>query len=169
MAAEPTGARVRQGLHRTEDGLLVVAVLAMVVLAALQIVMRNVLGMGLLWIEPLLRALVLWIGLLGAVVASRDGQHIALDVLTRALPPRWRRPLRGAGCLFTTLVCGALAWHGVRYVLLEYDFAGTAFADVPTWAVVVIIPLALALIGIRYALFALAFLRGREPFGEPAP
>ena len=156
-------------MHRTEDGLLVTAVLVMVALAALQILLRNVLGAGQLWIEPLLRALVLWIGLLGAVVASRDGQHIALDVLTRALPPRWRRPLRGAGCLFTTVVCAALAWHGVRYVLLEYDFAGMAFGAVPTWAVVVIIPLALGLIGIRYALFGVAFLRGREPFGEPAP
>ena len=168
MAERPT-TRLRRGLHRTEDGLLVTAVLVMVALAALQIVLRNVLGTGLFWIEPLLRALVLWIGLLGAVVASREGQHIALDVLTRALPPRWRRPLRSAGCIFTTLVCGALAWHGVRYVLLEYEFAGTAFGAVPTWAVVAIIPLALGLIGIRYALFAVAFLRGREPFGEPAP
>lgn len=159
--------RLRRGLHLTENGLLVVTVLAMVILAALQIVLRNLFGSGQIWIEPLLRSLVLWVGLLGAVTASRDGRHIAIDILTRALPDRWRRGLQAAACVFTTLVCAAIAWHGVRYVLLEYGFAGTAFAGVPTWAVVTILPLAFALIGMRYALFAAAFLRGRDPLGRP--
>jgi TRAP-type C4-dicarboxylate transport system permease small subunit len=167
MTADPRIERLRRALHLTENGLLVIAVLAMVGLAGLQIVLRNLLGSGQIWIEPLLRSLVLWIGLLGAVTASRDGSHIAIDVLTRALPARWRRGLQAAACVFTTLVCAAIAWHGVRYVVLEYGFAGTAFAGVPTWAVVTILPLAFALIGLRYALFAVSFLRGREPFGRP--
>ncbi len=167
MATDKPIDRLRRGLHLTENGLLVVAVLAMVILAALQIVLRNVFGSGQIWIEPMLRSLVLWIGLLGAVTASRDGSHIAIDILTRALPDGWRRGLQAAACVFTTLVCGAIAWYGVRYVLLEYEFAGTAFAGVPTWAVVTILPLAFGLIGLRYSLFAVAFLRGRDPFGRP--
>lgn len=167
MATDRPIERLRRGLHLTENGLLVVAVLAMVILAALQIVLRNLFGSGQIWIEPMLRSLVLWIGLLGAVTASRDGSHIAIDILTRALPDRWRRGLQAAACVFTTLVCGAIVWYGVRYVLLEYEFAGTAFAGVPTWAVVTILPLAFGLIGLRYALFAVAFLRGRDPFGRP--
>lgn len=167
MATDTPIERLRRALHLTENGLLVVAVLAMVILAALQIVLRNVFGSGQIWIEPVLRSLVLWIGLLGAVTASRDGSHIAIDILTRALPDRWRRGLQAAACVFTALVCGAIAWYGVRYVLLEYEFAGTAFAGVPTWAVVTILPLAFGLIGLRYALFGAAFLRGRDPFGRP--
>jgi|AntDeeMetagen681_2_1112603.scaffolds.fasta_scaffold03293_4 TRAP-type C4-dicarboxylate transport system permease small subunit len=167
MATEAPLERLRRSLHHTENGLLVVAVLAMVILAALQIILRNLLGSGQIWIEPLLRSLVLWIGLLGAVTASRDGSHIAIDILTRALPDQWRRGLQVAACSFTVLVCAAITWHGIRYVLLEYEFAGTAFADVPTWAVVTILPLAFGLIGLRYALFAVAFLRGRDPFGRP--
>lgn len=169
MAAETGPERLRRGLHRVEDGLLVGAVLVMVVLAALQIVLRNVVGSGLLWIDPLLRALVLWIGLLGAVAASRAGRHIAIDVLTRALPDRWRRRALAAGCVFTAVVCAAITWHAVRYVMLEYEFDGTAFAGVPTWAVVLILPLAFGLIGLRYLLFAVAFARGRDAFGGPSP
>jgi TRAP-type C4-dicarboxylate transport system permease small subunit len=165
MAAETGPERLRRGLHRFEDGLLVAAVLAMVLLAAMQIVLRNVVGSGLLWIDPMLRALVLWIGLLGAVAASRGGRHIAIDVLTRYLPARWRRRLLAGASLFTAAVCAVIAWQGVRYVLLEYEFAGTAFAGVPTWAVVLILPLAFGLIGLRYAVYCLAFLRGRDPFG----
>ena len=150
--------RLRLGLHLTENGLLVVAVLTMVVLAALQIVLRNLLGVGQIWIEPVLRSLVLWIGLLGAVTASRDGSHIAIDILTRALPARWRRRMQVLACLFTALVCAAITWHAVRYVPLEYEFAGPAFARVPTWAVVTLLPLAFGLSRLRYPLFAPAFL-----------
>lgn len=165
MATRRGDAAVRY-LERVEDGLLVVAVAAMVGLAALQIVLRSGFGGGILWIEPLLHTLVLWTGMLGALVASRTGQHIAIDVLTRSLPPRWRLRVRAAACGFTAAVCAALAWHGGRYVALEYGFAGTAFADVPTWLVTAIIPAAFALIGLRYAAFTVAFLRGREPLGD---
>lgn len=165
MASEPRHGLLR-GLHHVEDGLLVAAVGAMVVFAALQIVLRGAFGTGLLWIEPLLRTLVLWAGMLGALVASRGGQHIAIDVLTRYLPARWRLPVRAAACAFTAVVCAAIAWHGARYVALEYGFDGTAFAGVPAWAAVAILPAVFALIGLRYALFAVAFLRGREPFGD---
>lgn len=168
MAADPPAGPLR-ALHRVEDGVLVVAVVAMVALAALQILLRGVFGGGLLWIEPLLRSLVLWIGMLGALAASRTGQHIAIDVLTRYLPRRWRLPLRAVACLFTAAVCAGIAWHGGRYLVLEYGFGGAAFAGVPTWAVVVILPAAFGLVGLRYALFAIAFLRGREPFGEATP
>jgi TRAP-type C4-dicarboxylate transport system permease small subunit len=169
MAARPAGhpgGGALRVLHRVEDTLLVLAVAVMVGLAGLQIVLRGGFGTSVFWIEPLLRALVLWIGMLGALVASRSGQHIAIDVLTRVLPRRLRLPVRGLASAFTALVCAAIAWHGGRYVGLEYEFAQTAFAGVPTWTVVLILPAAFALIGLRYALFAVAFFRGREPFGD---
>jgi len=168
MAAEERPAGVLGRLHQLEDGLLVVAVLAMVGLAALQIVLRDGFGTGLIWIDPLLRILVLWTGMLGALVASRRGRHISIDVLTRVLPGRWRLRARAVACGFTAAVCGLLAWESVRYVGLEYGFAESAFANVPTWAVVTILPFTFGLIGVRYLLFALAFLRGQEPIGDSA-
>ena len=165
MASERARGPLRL-LRGLEDGVLVAAVAAMVGLAGLQIVLRGVFDGGLLWIEPLLRSLVLWIAMLGALVASRSGQHIAIDVVTAHLPGPWRRPLRAAACAFTAAVCAALAWHSGRYTALEHEFAETAFAGVPAWTVVAVLPVAFALIGLRYALFALAFARGREPFGD---
>lgn len=161
-------ARALRWLHRIEDGVLVAAVLVMVGLAAGQIVLRGALGIGVLWIDPLLRSLVLWIGMLGALAASRTGQHIAIDVVTRALPWRWRLPVRGVACAFTAAVCAGFAWHGVRYTALELEFASEAFAGVPQWSVVVILPVAFALIGVRFALFAVASFAGRDAFGETA-
>jgi len=146
--------------------LLAVAVLAMVGLAGLQIVLRNGFDGGIVWIDPLLRALVLWTGVLGAIAASRGGRHITIDVATRLLPERLRRRVRGSACALTAVICAVLAWQSARYVALEYEFADTAFAGVPIWAVAVVIPLGFALIGLRYLLLAIEFWRGRDAIPE---
>ena len=73
-------------LYRVEDGLLVALLLAMIVLAGVDILARLALGSGMTWIAPVLRVLVLWIGLLGALVATRSREHIAIDVLSRFAP-----------------------------------------------------------------------------------
>ena len=72
-----------QRLHRAEDALLVFLLSAMIVLAATQILLRNFLDSGFVWIDPLLRVLVLWLGLIGATVATRNNRHIRIDLLSR--------------------------------------------------------------------------------------
>lgn len=155
--------------RRLEDGLLGLAVLVMVALAGLQIVLRAGFGEGLVWIEPALRTLVLWIGMLGAVAASRSGQHIRIDLLTRTIPRRWRQRLQLLAYAFTALVCALVAWHSARFIGLELQYPTIAFADVPTWAAALVLPLAFLLVGLRYALATLALARGQEPFDEPPP
>lgn len=164
-----TLARLQRLTRRVEDGVLAATVLLMVGLAGLQIVLRTGFDDGITWIEPALRTLVLWIGMLGAVTASRSGQHIRIDLLTRVVPRAWRQRLQVAACGFTVAVCGLIAWHCARFVQLELQYPTIAFADIPTWAVALILPLAFALIGTRYALATVALARGREPFDEQPP
>ena len=52
-----------------EDSLLVVILTSMIMLAVYQIISRNLFSEGIVWIDPLLRTLVLWVGLAGAVSA----------------------------------------------------------------------------------------------------
>ena len=56
-------------------------------LALLQILLRNAFGFGFLWAESVLKILVLWIALLGAMVATREDHHIKIDLLERFLSP----------------------------------------------------------------------------------
>ena len=70
----------RAVLHRIEDGILVAILCLMIGLAALQIVLRNFLGAGIVYADMLVRILVLWIGLVGAMVAARQNKHISIDV-----------------------------------------------------------------------------------------
>ncbi len=74
--------RLIDRLHRAEDGLLALLLAVMIVLAGTQILMRNLFDSGFVWIDPLLRVLVLWFGLIGATVATRHNKHIRIDLLS---------------------------------------------------------------------------------------
>lgn len=164
-----TLARLQKLARGLEDGLLAATVLVMVALAGLQIVLRAGFDGGIVWIEPALRVLVLWIGLLGAVTASRSGQHIRIDLLTRVVSRSWRQRLQILAYGFTVVVCALVGWHSARFVGLEFEYPAVAFAGIPTWLAALILPVAFGLIGLRYALATLALIRGQEPFDEQPP
>lgn len=163
----PAGAvaRVVAVLHRVEDAMLVLLLGAMVLLAPLQILLRNVFDSALIWGDPLLRVLVLWLGLFGAMAASRGDRHITVDVVARLLPAAGSRALRVVTSAFTAAVCGVVAWHSWLFVQTEREWGSTAFNDIPAWLFELVIPLSFAVIGLRYALLmgneALALLSGR--------
>jgi len=69
-----------------ENAVLVTVLSAMILLAAGQIFLRNLFDIGFIWTDELLRMLVLWIALAGAVAASREDKQINIAVLDRFLP-----------------------------------------------------------------------------------
>ncbi|MEP7042289.1 MAG: TRAP transporter small permease [Dokdonella sp.] len=140
-------------LDRFENGLIAVLVLAMVLLAGAQIVLRNFFETGLSWADPLLRAMVLWTAMLGALAAARDDKHIGLDVLAHFVHGGARRALRIVTLLFAAAVSATMAWYG--YGLVELDFGGNnTIAGIPSWLIEAIIPVGFALLAIRFALRA---------------
>ncbi len=148
--------RGKKIITRIEDGVLAGLLVVMIVMATAQIVLRNVWDSGLVWGDPLTKVLVLWIGLLGAMVASRQNNHIHIDVLSRFLPARAKAASEALNSLFAAAVCGVVAYHAVRLVLLDKDAATVAFGAVPTWVCELIIPFGFGVIGLRYALLALS-------------
>ncbi len=137
-------------IHRFEDGVLVLALVSMLTMALLQIVLRNFFDSGFLWAESFLRILVLWVAMLGAMVATRERNHISIDLLSRILPPRLYGPLRNFAMLFSVAVCGTAAWYSVEYVTYEYQDETIAFADVPVWVCQSILPVGFAVMALRF-------------------
>jgi len=146
-------------IHKIEDGLLATLLIAMLLLASSQIFLRNFLDIGIAWADPLLRIMVLWLGLLGALAASRDNKHITIDVLTRIMPPRARHATRIFTSLFTALVTGIIAYHSVRFVIIEYQAGNIALSGIPAWQFEIIIPIAFSLISLRYVIHFILRLR----------
>lgn len=147
------------GLERAgkwgEDAVLVLILTTMILLAAGQIVLRNFMDIGVIWGDEMLRMLVLWLAVAGAVAASRNDKHISIDVLNRFLPDRVSLAVKVVVHLFTAVVCGAVAWHSLAFVQMSYEFEDVLLGSVPAWILQAVLPLGFGLITWRYALFAI--------------
>ena len=139
-----------QRLHRAEDALLVVLLSAMILLASTQILMRNFFDSGFVWIDPILRVLVLWLGLIGATVATRCNKHIRIDLLSRYFERNTHRLIQSVVGQVSAWTCLLVAWHGFRWIHLDYQDGLTSFAGIPAWMLEVVIPVTFTLIGLRY-------------------
>lgn len=152
-------------LHGIEDGLLVTILLAMVTLAFSQIVMRNLLGTGAIWLDPLLRVMVLWVGLLGALVATRQHKQIRVDVLTRFLPIKLKNVSDIVTRTFAAIISAIIAWHSFLFLIDEWNSGVMAFASVPAWLPESIIPFGFSVIALRYS-FQVAMLLAQVFSGD---
>jgi len=156
-------------LARLEDGILALLLTGMILLAVLQIFSRNLFSFGFVWGEPLLRTLVLWLALLGAMAATRDGNHIRIDLLSRFLPKRAERLLRRVTDLFSAGACALLAWHGGRMVHADWQYDMEWTSGVPAWLVELIIPIGFGVMALRFLLHALFGPPPSPPTTPPPP
>ncbi|MDD9302314.1 MAG: TRAP transporter small permease subunit [Desulfobacter sp.] len=147
--------RLTATFQKIEDIVLVSLLLIMIFMAVIQIFLRNFFDSGILWADPLVRVLVLWLGLVGAMAASRTDNHISIDVISRFLPGHIKGFTQTLVYLFTSGITGLMAWHSYRFVCMEKADGLMAFAGAPAWVCEAIIPAAFAVISLRYALFFL--------------
>jgi TRAP-type C4-dicarboxylate transport system permease small subunit len=136
--------------RRVEDVLLAALLSMMILLAGWQIVQRNFVGGGLIWTDELLRLLVLWLGLLGAMAASRDDRHVAIDLLLRFLPKKLKPQVQIVLHLFTATVCGLLSFYSFKFVLMERDYQTEVLTGLPAWWFELILPLGFGMMCLRY-------------------
>jgi TRAP-type C4-dicarboxylate transport system permease small subunit len=136
--------------RRFEDLLLMLLLGVMILLAGLQIVQRNLLATGWIWVDELLRILVLWLGLVAAVIATRCDRHITIDVLSRWLPGPVQQRLKVLVEIFAGAICAVLCWHGLRFVQMERSYGATVLGHYPAWIAQSIIPIAFGLMAGRY-------------------
>jgi len=161
--------RLRRFGCRCEDTLLFLLLALMLGLGTLQIVQRNLSGGAFVWTDELLRILVLWLAMVGAVAASRDDRHIVIDLLGRVLKERTALYVRLVIDLFTVGVCLLLAWHSLRFVQMEYEFGSRLLGDqLPAWPFQAVMPAAFAIITYRYGLFFCKHLQQAFGRGEAA-
>ncbi|MFT5505966.1 MAG: TRAP-type C4-dicarboxylate transport system permease small subunit [Gammaproteobacteria bacterium] len=144
-------------LTRIEDIILVSMLVSMILLASSQIILRNLFDAGIVWADPLLRVMVLWIGLIGAMVASRDNRHIRIDLLGRSLNKNTHLSIQVFVGQFCAWVCFIIAGYGAKWVWSDYIDGLPGFSIFPAWLLEVIIPFAFAVIGIRYFMLSICW------------
>ena len=153
-----TAARLLRGLHRAEDLLLALLLGSLLVLALAQIGLRMFFGAGIEWAEPVERMGVLWLALMGALGATRERRHIAIDALPRLLPPKLHRAAWALTQIATGAICAVPAWTGWGLVEMEREAPTLFVAGVSSWLPMLVFPAGFALMAMRFLVAA---------FGEP--
>jgi TRAP-type C4-dicarboxylate transport system permease small subunit len=142
-------------LNKIEGAVLIFLLLVMLFMAFGQVVLRNFFSGGLVWGDILLRHLVLWIGFLGAALATSGERHLNIDILTRYLPERLRGAVAALSNVFAAAVCFFLFRASLTFIGFEIVNKNTVFADIPSWFAQIIIPIGFGLLTFHFIVRAI--------------
>ncbi len=143
--------RAATWLRRAEDGLAAGALLLMAALPALEVLLRKTIGAGIPGSVGYVQSLTLWVGFIGAMVASREKGHLSLSTGVQFLPPPWRRIAAAAAGLASAAVATGLAWASVQLVKAELDSPTRIAGWLPAWGVQLLLPVAFGVVALRFA------------------
>lgn len=152
--------RLDQIIDRVEQTLLITLFGAVICTGFLQILLRNVFATGLSWGDALVRNMVLWIGFIGATLATREGKNIILDVFPRWFPFMGKPLIGFITQLFSFLVCFLLTLAALKFIRNEAQMGTVSFFGIPSWMPGVILPLTFGLMTLRFAFHSLRNLSG---------
>ena len=145
-------------LLATETFLLLFFLFAAIFLSSTQIILRICFDSGIFWADSALRVMVLWIGMIGAMFASRSNRHIRIDILSRYLPKKIKDNLWQTTDFISAAVCISIAYFSIQFIQYEYEDGAIAFANVPVWICEAIIPIAFFVMGLRYFFYSILLL-----------
>ena len=146
---------IDKALTKLEGYILITLLFVMVVMAFLQVALRNLFSSGILWADIFLRHLLLWLGFLGAAIATSENRHINIDALRRFLSKRMRSAVEVLTDSFAAVICFMLAQASLTFVQGEIADRRVLFGDIPSWYAQVIIPIGFGLLVVHFAIRAL--------------
>jgi len=136
-----------------ENALLFILLLGMIGLSAAQIILRNFFDIGFFWTDELLRMLVLWLAVIGAVAASRTDRHISINLVENYFGERSLAVTRLIVHAFSAVICALVTWFSIDFVRTSHEYGDILLGGVPAWWLQIVLPLGFGLIAYRYTLF----------------
>lgn len=135
-----------------ERALAVLALALLLILAVVQILARNLFDTGYPRVEAMSRGLVLYVMLLGAVLAVEKERHIRLDLLHHWLPNAGSRLYCWLQAV-SAVVCGLFTHAAARFWWGEWQYT----PDAERWAVwfALILPAGFALLTLHFTINAI--------------
>ena len=137
-------------ISKIERALITILLSMMILMAFSQIVLRNFFATGIDWGDSLVRYLVVWVAFIGAAVATREGKHISIDLLSRWQKGAGSKTVPILSCFFSSVVSALMTLAAVKFLWFEAQMGSTAFLDLPVWIPELIMPAAFGLMTLRF-------------------
>jgi TRAP-type C4-dicarboxylate transport system permease small subunit len=158
---------------RVLDALALVAcalILGMTLMICADVFLRNVRivpGMvGLEWANEVSEAMLFLVTLLTAPWLLRRGQHIRVDIVLRAVPPRLGWVFEWIADALGLVCCLVISWYGARATFASFSAGSMSVKTLitPEWWMLAPLPVAFLLLAIE-----MGFRMRRLRLGERAP
>ncbi len=146
-SAAHTG-RMRSAGRRLENGLVLVVLAAMATVPLIELVTREGFDGGIAGSIPLVQHLTLWITFLGAALAARSDQLLALSTAS-FLPARVQTVVRAGTAWLAVAVTGCLLLASLELTRVDREYGDIVAWGIPVWLFSGIMPLGFALIAAR--------------------
>ena len=152
-------------LGLAEQAALFAILVIVIVVASTHAIKEKITHLGLWWSADVIRGGTFSLGMIGAAYATQQQRHLAMDLLSKKIPPRYRLLLASAIELFTIAVCCMLIYSGWRQI----DAAGTETGRhlFQAKSIVIFLPIGAGLIALHAFLHLIIhldyFARGKIP------
>ncbi|MHB8835243.1 MAG: TRAP transporter large permease subunit [Candidatus Methylomirabilia bacterium] len=146
---------------RFENAVAISILCAMAVLPLLEIAGRHLWRTGVPGSAMFVQHGTFWIAFLGAAIAAREGNLLALGAAANLLPARFKAPIWLCSSAVAAAVAALLCVAGVDLVLLEREGGSRLLAHFPVWVAEAVMPVGSALIAWRLLRRAAPTWRGR--------
>ena len=149
-----TFALILRAVSWIEETFLCLLLTSMVILACVQIFLRFFFSGGFAWADPLLRYMVICVGLFGASVATKRSKHISIDIISHLVPEKFLPWLHAFINFFAGSVCIAITYAAIIFVRDEALYGARGILDIPSWWLNLAYPIAFGIIASRFLILA---------------
>ncbi len=136
--------------HRTENLAVAFALLAMSLLPVLEMLLRGLFNLGIPGSIGYVQNLTLWVGFLGAIIASRERRHLNLSTAKLVLPAGLRPVIEAATAVISVAVSACLFWASLQFVMSEMADPVRIGGWLPLWCMEAVLPLSFLVITLRF-------------------
>ena len=151
----------REAWRRVEDGLLVVAMALATLLPLVEAGGRALGGFHIRGSATYVQHVTLWLTFLAGLLATREGKHLTLSTTVALGEGRLRHAADLLAGSVSAAVVAALCWASVELVRAEREMGEVLPHGLPQWVSECVMPVALGLMAIRFALGASPRWKGR--------
>ena len=108
--------KISDVLNRLSKGLLVMILTGMCVVIFLQVIFRYLIHLPLFWTEEFGRYCLVWASLLGAAIALKGGEHIAITLIMDRIPGKARMAFAHVSRISIALILLVIMIGGIKLV-----------------------------------------------------
>ena len=143
--------RVRAFLDAIEEAFMAIALAFMTVITFIQVCLRYLFDTGLVWSLEATTYTFAWLVLVGMSYGVRTKSHIAVDVMTARLPLAAQRLVGLLALLLCLAYCAFMVYGSYAFVDRLVQLGNDARdIPLPRWLLTAIMPVAFALLGLRF-------------------